>query len=165
MVNEVRPDRGWRSTRLGRFVRLPWRDRLLLVKALAVLSIVSLLLRAFPVQRVYRMLGGSDLNTDPARSDQRAAGMARALSIARIFEIAARHTPLTSTCLPRSLTLWWLLRREGLEARLRLGARKHGERFQAHAWVEHGGVPIGEGDADRDGAYSPLPWMSADGRS
>ena len=32
--------------------------------------------------------------------------------------------------------LWWLLRRRGIAAELRIGARKEFERFEAHAWVE-----------------------------
>ena len=57
---------------------------------------------------------------------------------------AARHSIFPSTCLERSLVLWWLLARRGVASRLRIGVRKSGEKFEAHAWVERDGVAIGE---------------------
>lgn len=53
---------------------------------------------------------------------------------------AARHLPLRANCLDRALTLWWMLRRRGLPAELRIGARKEQGRFEAHAWVELSGA-------------------------
>lgn len=57
---------------------------------------------------------------------------------------AARHSPISSTCLERSLALWWLLARRGIATKLRIGARKSGDKFEAHAWVERDGEAIGE---------------------
>jgi hypothetical protein len=54
----------------------------------------------------------------------------------RLVGSAARHVVIRPTCLERSVGLWWLLRRHGVEAEIQIGARKDGERFEAHAWVE-----------------------------
>jgi hypothetical protein len=48
---------------------------------------------------------------------------------------------LQPNCLPRSLTKWWLLRRQGIPCDLRIGVRSGAgedprDRMQAHAWVE-----------------------------
>jgi hypothetical protein len=51
-----------------------------------------------------------------------------------------------ATCLPRSLALWWLLRRRGIAADLRIGVRKEGGRFEAHAWTEWRGTVLNDGD-------------------
>jgi Transglutaminase-like superfamily len=59
-----------------------------------------------------------------------------ALLIARMEDAAARNLFLHTNCLERSLVLWWLLRRRGIEAVLRIGVRKDSHRFEAHAWVE-----------------------------
>jgi hypothetical protein len=59
-----------------------------------------------------------------------------ALLIARMQEAAARNLFFRANCLEQSLVLWWLLRRRGIDAALRIGARKDSERFEAHAWVE-----------------------------
>jgi len=60
---------------------------------------------------------------------------------------AARNSPIPSTCLERSLSLWWLLARQGIDTQFRIGVRKDDEKFAAHAWVERHGVAIGEPDA------------------
>jgi Transglutaminase-like superfamily len=62
-----------------------------------------------------------------------------------VVSMVARNIPWgLVTCLPRSLTLWWLLRRQGIESELRIGVRRDGERIVAHAWVVCQGMAIGE---------------------
>ena len=62
-----------------------------------------------------------------------------------VLDMVARNTPGNLiTCLPRSLTLWWTLRRQGVGAELRLGVRNDGGRIAAHAWVVCNGTVIGE---------------------
>jgi len=68
----------------------------------------------------------------------------RAQAVARIVHGAAPWSPLRADCLPRALVLGHLLRRQGLEAELRLGAAQPGDAFVAHAWVEHDGVALAE---------------------
>ena len=41
-----------------------------------------------------------------------------------------------ATCLRRSLVLWWLLRRRGIDSALRIGVRMEDGEFMSHAWVE-----------------------------
>jgi hypothetical protein len=52
-----------------------------------------------------------------------------------------RRMPFTSTCLMRSLALWWFLRKRGIAADLVIGVNKKGS-FEAHAWVEVFGGPV-----------------------
>ncbi|HEX8742438.1 MAG TPA: lasso peptide biosynthesis B2 protein [Thermoleophilaceae bacterium] len=49
--------------------------------------------------------------------------------------------PGDTRCLTQSLVLTRLLAARGMESRLVIGVRP-GERFAAHAWVEHDGVPL-----------------------
>lgn len=49
--------------------------------------------------------------------------------------------PFDSRCLTRSLVLMRMLARRGVVCRLVIGVRP-GEAFGAHAWIEHGGVPL-----------------------
>ncbi len=69
-----------------------------------------------------------------------AAKLEMAERITRAAHSAELHGLGTHNCLERSLTLWWLLRREGIEGELHIGARKNESRFEAHAWVEVRGV-------------------------
>lgn len=63
---------------------------------------------------------------------------------ARIINLAAAHGVCTVSCLPRSLTLWWLLQRRQLTSELRVGVRKNAQNVEAHAWVEYAGVVIND---------------------
>lgn len=69
------------------------------------------------------------------------AALAEAQRIARAAGVAARHLFFQPTCLELSLALCSMLLRRGIAAELRMGARKHGGHFEAHAWLElHGTV-------------------------
>jgi hypothetical protein len=68
--------------------------------------------------------------------------LARCQAIARIEQSVARHLPFQSNCLDQSLVLWWLLRRRGVSAEVRIGGRKEAAHFKAHAWVEAGGIAL-----------------------
>jgi hypothetical protein len=49
--------------------------------------------------------------------------------------------PWDSRCLMRSLVLLRMLARRGVVCQLVIGVRP-GEKFEAHAWIEHGGHPL-----------------------
>jgi len=69
---------------------------------------------------------------------------------ASVVDMVARNAPWgLVTCLPRSLTLWWLLRRNGLACELKIGVQRDGERMRAHAWVDYYGTAIGDAGHER----------------
>ena len=65
----------------------------------------------------------------------------------RMVRAALRYSLSQYTCLEESLTLWYLLREQGIPACLRIGVRKEKEVFEAHAWVEHGGEALNQDEA------------------
>lgn len=65
-----------------------------------------------------------------------------------------RTTGIGGTCLVRSLALWTMLLRRGVETELRIGIRRHEGKLEGHAWLEFAGQPINE-DAEKVGTYSP----------
>lgn len=89
----------------------------------------------------------------PRFGAQRAIAEAEAL--ARGTRRAARRGFYPGTCLPQSLTLLWLMRREGLDAEIVLGARLVNGQLEAHAWVECDRIPINDG-ADVRTRFAPL---------
>ena len=77
------------------------------------------------------------LTRAPSRTDA-------AEAMAGTVDAVARRLPLRSKCLPRSLALWTMLQRAGIDdASLRIGMRTDGS-GEAHAWVERQGSSIGE---------------------
>jgi len=126
--------------RLRRFNALPRPARGLFLRALVLLPLVTLLLRLRgfrAAQRILRARLGSPGDAGAAADD-----LARSAS--RMVAAAARHAIFPATCLERSLVLWWLLARRGVASQLRIGVRKSGETFEAHAWVERHGAAVGE---------------------
>ena len=128
--------------RLAKLGRLSGREWSVLVRAGVLLPATALGLRIFGFNRMRALLGkalpdtGSGLSGD---GEQRLAA-----TTARMVGIAARHGFGRVTCLPRSLTLWRLLRNQGIAAELRIGVRREAGRMDAHAWVEHGGLPLND---------------------
>ena len=93
----------------------------------------------------------------------RALGVIEALRVARLVQLAADRGPVRANCLERSLVLWALLRRRGIDSDLRIGARKHGERLEGHAWVEWDGVVLNDADdAQERFVVVPLPPVTPD---
>lgn len=66
-----------------------------------------------------------------------------------------RYSPLPGNCLSQSLTLWWMLRRQGFNPDLRLGVSLDGGTFGAHAWVELNGRVLNDA-ATVGERYRPL---------
>jgi hypothetical protein len=65
----------------------------------------------------------------------------------RMVLAAARNSLVPSSCLERSIAIWWLLARRGIATQLRIGVRKDQGKLAAHAWVEYQGHAIGEPEA------------------
>ncbi|MFN3648526.1 MAG: lasso peptide biosynthesis B2 protein [Armatimonadota bacterium] len=72
----------------------------------------------------------------------------------------AEALPGEVTCLPRALALFWLLRRRGIPAALRVGVCKEEGALLAHAWVELHGIAVGEAGGV-PGRYRAFPAVPA----
>jgi len=68
--------------------------------------------------------------------------LAVAMRGARAVRVAAALYPGRAECLERSMTLCFVLRRRGIQAKLRLGVDPY--LFDGHAWVEHDGHLLDE---------------------
>jgi len=116
---------------------------------------LSLRFRGFLKTRTFLQNHLSSANHLPGSPDP-------ALTV-RMVRAAVRHSWTHPTCLQESLALWWLLGRQGIASELRVGVRKQGSKFEAHAWVEHDRVPLNEPQAMHehyaafDSAFASLP--------
>jgi transglutaminase-like putative cysteine protease len=119
---------------------------------LLLLALVDASLRAFGLRRtvrwVRRVVGD--------RADAVRPGMIT--DVAHAVAKAAAFYPGRAQCLEQSLVLYWVLRRRGVEARLRVGVQPFP--FTAHAWVEHNGHPINEQE-DFVTQLAPFPSFGA----
>ena len=91
-----------------------------------------------------RLIAGSRGQTERAMEDgatraeeQRAARMAKAV------DRAARRGVFRPKCLVRSMALHRMLERSGVAGSvIRIGVRREGDQFLAHAWVEYKGLTL-----------------------
>jgi hypothetical protein len=130
---------GFRLTDVRAVAALPARERRLLAQAAVVVPITGLVLNRAGYRRLLdtlsRVVPVAPIPVDP---------LAEATRISRLVSMAADRSPVPATCLSRSLALWLLLRRHGVEARICLGVRAGTEQPHAHAWVEYQGRPLNE---------------------
>jgi hypothetical protein len=137
---------------VAKALALPRAERRLLVEAAIGLPVMGLALRAGGYQRAQRVaarLGGRrPLHERPDADD-------RVVASARMLDAAVAHLPGSSRCLSRSLVLWTMLRRQGIDSEIVIGVRPGGAPLDAHAWVERHGQAIGD-DADHVGSFGPL---------
>ena len=129
----------------SRLAELSWADRRLLARAAAMLAHAKLALPSVDFRGEREAVAAGACKPSPIE-------LARAQAVARLVGVAASRVPFRVACLPRSIVLWRLLRREGIPCELRLGARSGGGPFEAHAWVECGGVALAE-DPDHLASY------------
>ncbi|MGA7917628.1 MAG: lasso peptide biosynthesis B2 protein [Candidatus Acidiferrales bacterium] len=122
--------------RIKRFQRLSALERGIVLEAAGGLLATWFGLRLIGFRRWERVLAVFAPSANATGLVQDASEQSSALLIARMEAAAARNVLFHTNCLEQSLVLWWLLRRRGITADLRIGARKESERFEAHAWVE-----------------------------
>ena len=113
-----------------------------MLKLWFLLPMVAVLLRLLDYPRTLRLLSRW-LPADPRQNEIPEDAMAYALRLGRLAKIAGRYVPTNGSCLRQSLLVWWLLRRRGVPAELRIGVQKQ-EGFSAHAWVELDGQPVND---------------------
>jgi hypothetical protein len=120
-------------------------ERRQLAFSLAATPLVASSLALFGYRRTHAALSRLP-GPRASRFSSAAEASVRARSVARVVAIAAGRGPIRATCLRRSLLVWWLLGRDGIETQLKVGVNRASKGLQAHAWVEFMGRPLGEPD-------------------
>lgn len=125
-----------------RFAQLTGSDRSIVLRTAFLLVATWLALRVAGFRRWHNFLNGVSPHSAGIASPE--AALAQALHVTRLSSSCAHHFFLWTNCLERAMVLQFLLRRRGLPAELRFGARKQAARLEAHAWVACFGVPLNE---------------------
>jgi Transglutaminase-like superfamily len=130
---------------LQQFRDLAPETRKLFLRAAVLLLMISLSLklRGFRAtqQTLQKLSIPSSAKTSP---NDDVATNERVKMTVRMVNAAARHGWGRPSCLEKSLALWWLLKQQGTASSVRIGARKSGEKLEAHAWVEREGIALNE---------------------
>jgi hypothetical protein len=134
-------------------------DRALVIRAMFLLPVVATSLKTVGLRRTQSWLArNSPAPMDPP-TEQTRANVRRA---AQMMAVACRRHPLRSSCLPRTIVLWTLLRRGGIDSDVRIGVRCDTEgAAKAHAWLEWNGEVLNDAP-DVAGQYLPFNRSAVD---
>ncbi|MBK8025736.1 MAG: lasso peptide biosynthesis B2 protein [Chloroflexi bacterium] len=127
--------------KLRSFLALSGEERWTFLISLLLLPALAVALQRIGMRRTRSWL---EHHVPPVAAPSASDAATRAPRMARMVNAAARRSPYKANCLKRSLALWWLLRRRGIDSELRIGVRKKDNALQAHAWIELGGVVLND---------------------
>jgi transglutaminase-like putative cysteine protease len=120
------------------------------------LPIVWVQLRLFGFKKTYSFTTTETTTSRASQIPLVATPLDYAQRCARLTEIAASHGLYKANCLHQSLALCSFLRQRGLHARMRIGVLPTSKPFDAHAWVELEGTPLGQAITE----YQPFPGLT-----
>ena len=126
---------------LRRFWQLPGSERSIVLQSAFWLTATWLALRLIGFRR---WSGFLDRRSIAGNATENVSQIAEARNITRLLSAAAPYLFVRTNCLEQATALCYVLRRRGISAELRFGARKESAGFEAHAWVEHLGIPLNE---------------------
>jgi hypothetical protein len=120
-------------------------EQSLTVKSAVLIAGAAASLRLLGLERTLRL---ASLDRMPApRAHETSKNVIATLASAA--DRAERYVP-GGSCLSKSVALAWMLRREGVDAAVRIGVSTAGG-FEAHAWVEASGL-----ESERPARFTPL---------
>ena len=132
-----RRSRGPRAVAIGRvqaFLALSPDERALFLQAAWWLPLVALQLRLFGLRPFQRWSDRSPRHRVPTA--EATEFIIRAQRARRFVDLASRYGVCRGNCLSRSVTLWHLLRQQGIATELRVGVTRTTGGIEAHAWIE-----------------------------
>jgi hypothetical protein len=127
----------------SRWRALNFSDKKRLSAMFILLPLISTMLRIFGFNRSHAWL----LRFSQSKHfiDANSAALQAAERVALLANIAGRRGLVSATCLRQAMLVQWWLRRDGLDARLKIGTRLQAGQFDAHAWVELEGKALAQG--------------------
>ncbi len=128
-----------------RMMQLAPADILLAAEAAFMLTFFRAALNFLPTQRLTAWMG---------RPDQRRASVSQATAMQTIRRVqwsvdaVVRHAPLTFVCFPRSLAVYFMLRRRHIVSKLFYGVARDAGQLTAHTWVKVGDRTVVGGEVE-----------------
>ena len=116
--------------RVLRFLRLGYKEKMMILQAIFWLVYFRLGLWTMPTSWCKKWISRDGEPPLPSGRDNSAAN-----DIIRAVRECSRYVPQAS-CLTQALAAKTLLDRNGFQSLLKIGATRHGGKFEAHAWIE-----------------------------
>ena len=128
----------WNTSR--KFLRLPWELKRFVLRSVLILPIAYAGLRLFGLKP---LLTGIQ-RVAPVRGRVSDRCPEEIGTYVHLFSAVARRCPLPLQCLRRSVALCWLLRLQGIDAKVHIGVCRNHNSLHGHAWVQCGDLVIND---------------------
>ena len=126
--------------RLTRFLKLPWKFKLISIIAFFLMGVVRFGIYFLPFNRISPLLGKKNISTSV---EVERDVLRKAAKIGFVVESISRFTPWESKCLVKAITAQLLLRVLRTPSTLYLGMSKdESNKLIAHAWLRCGNLII-----------------------
>ena len=130
--------------KLRKFIRLSFRQKMMLPEALFLSAYYRFLILYKPFSKLSRKIGILGYETPSDANDHCIVHEVRG-----VVEAVCRHTPWESKCLVRALTAKKMLNRRGYPCTLYMGVKQTGDgKMDAHAWLRYGDIFVTGGKGD-----------------
>ena len=143
------------------FWQLERWERKFFLQAIILIPVISFALRFVSFKRIYLSLSRLSSHVKPIKDlneNDASAYQKEVETITNLVSKAVWRWIYPSTCLPRSLTLFWCLRRAGFQAEFYIGVKKSEQVIEAHAWIEYLGKVLND-DPDIRKQFAPFEVM------
>lgn len=139
-------------SKIRAFYDLPSSHKLIFLKISLLVPPVELSIKTIKFKRTYRVLNFFiSKNQKIVENETR---LVRRYS--NYLYLYQKQFPFLGKCLARSLTLWFLLKRAGIETELIFGMRKEDQKLLAHSWLKYKGESI-INESETGENYIPFP--------
>jgi hypothetical protein len=125
-------------SKIRTFFELPNSHKWIFIKISLIVPLVELGIKTIKFKRTLAILK-LFINRNPHSPENELKLVGRYTNYLHLYH---RKFPFLGKCLARSLTLWFLLKREGIETELKFGMKKENEKLLAHSWLEYDGKPL-----------------------
>lgn len=123
-------------SKTAKFLRKSRSEKWLIFKITAMLCLLVFLINYIPLRWWRGNFDFEKETANPAPHPANAEHIARAREIGMTIRMVSKHLPFTILCLPQAIAAQWVLRKEGIDNKLYIGARKGEEKpFEFHAWL------------------------------
>jgi hypothetical protein len=120
---------------------------MVVLRSLLLLPYIQISIKTIGLKRTQRFLSSLCMTPVP----QSRNGLESGRRIANYTYLVNNRFSILGECLARSLTIWFQLRRLGIDSDLKFGTKKENGQLLAHAWIEFEGEVLASKNEQNEG--------------
>lgn len=138
-------------SKIKTFFELPISDKLVLIKISLLVPLIEIGIKTIKFKKTFNILNlFVSKNTKPIKNEL--IEINRHVNLLYLFQ---RQFPFLGKCLSRSLGIWFLLAKKGINTQLKFGMKKENNELLAHSWLEYNGKML-DIENEKNKKYTPF---------